>query len=130
MTSDMEVDVDVKPRCVTVFLYKEKMALTDISRLFLNVYGDQTVRVSTVRLWVVRISSDNNDSRPPPMMQIFVSAECRLLFFTGKNALLVVMDCVEKWCFVDENLLCHCALCICCSFHGNKWEALHSEQGV
>lgn len=105
MTSDMEVDVDVKPRCVTVFLYKEKMALTDISRLFLNVYGDQTVRVSTVRLWVVRISSDNNDSRPPPMMQIFVSAECRLLFFTGKNALLVVMDCVEKWCFVDENLI-------------------------
>ena len=45
MTSDMEVDVDVKPRCVTVFLYKEKMALTDISRLFLNVYGDQIVDV-------------------------------------------------------------------------------------
>jgi len=39
MASDMEVCV--KQRCVTEFLYVEKMAPTDISWHLLNIYGEQ-----------------------------------------------------------------------------------------
>ena len=47
MVSDMEVHM--KQRCGTEFLHVEKMAPTDIHQHLLNVYGDQTVDVSTVR---------------------------------------------------------------------------------
>ena len=47
MVSDMEVCM--KERCVTEFLHVEKMASTDIHQCWLNVSGDQTVDVSTVR---------------------------------------------------------------------------------
>jgi len=36
-------------------------------------------------------------------------------------------DYAEKYCSVVENFHYY-ALCICHSFHGNKWEALLSEQ--
>ena len=45
MASDMESCI--KQRCVTEFLHAEKMAPTDIHRHWLNIYGDQTVDVST-----------------------------------------------------------------------------------
>jgi len=63
MTSVMKVWV--KKRCVTVFLHAEKMAVIDIHQCFLNIYGDQTVDVSTVRWWVVRFGDmkDNSCSR-------------------------------------------------------------------
>jgi hypothetical protein len=48
MASDMEVRM--KQRRVTEFLHAEKFAPSDIHRRLLNVYGDQTVDVSTVRL--------------------------------------------------------------------------------
>ena len=47
MMSDMEVQM--KQRCVTEFLHAEKIAPTDIHQCLLNVYGDQTVKVSTVK---------------------------------------------------------------------------------
>ena len=47
MVSDMEVCMN--QRCVTEFLHAEKIAPTDIHQLLLNVDGDQTVDVSTVR---------------------------------------------------------------------------------
>jgi len=37
--------------------------------------------------------------RSPPLMQIFTSAACRLLFITGENVQLMVVT-VEKPCFV------------------------------
>jgi len=48
LASDMEVRM--KQRCVTEFLHAQKIAPNDIHRRLLNVYGDQTVDVSTVRL--------------------------------------------------------------------------------
>ena len=44
-----DMDVSTKQRCVTEFLYAEKMASTAIHWCLLNIYGDQTVDVSTVR---------------------------------------------------------------------------------
>ena len=55
MASEMEVRM--KQRCITEFLHVEKIAPSDIHRCLLNVYGDQTVDVSTVRQWVARFSS-------------------------------------------------------------------------
>ena len=42
------MEVSMKQRCVTEFLQEEKMAPSDIRSSLLNVYGDQTVDVSTV----------------------------------------------------------------------------------
>jgi len=61
IASDMELCM--KQRCVTEFLYAEKIAPTDIHWCLLNIYGDQTVDVSTARQWVVRFSSGNNDMK-------------------------------------------------------------------
>jgi len=82
----------------------EKMALTDTHQHLLNVYRDQTLDVSTVRRWVVHFSSGDSNSGSPPLVQIFISAACRLLFIAGKNAYLMVKT-VEKQCFVAENVL-------------------------
>ena len=46
MASDMEVRM--KERCVTEFLHAEKFAPNDTHPRLLNVYGDQTVDVSTI----------------------------------------------------------------------------------
>jgi hypothetical protein len=54
MASDMEECT--KQRNVIEFLHAEKIGPIDIHRRLLNVYGDQTVDVSTVRLWVVCFS--------------------------------------------------------------------------
>jgi len=50
---------------------------------------------------VVRFSS--GDSKLPPLVQIVMSAACRLLFIAGDNAQLMVVI-VEKGYFVAENL--------------------------
>ena len=47
MASDVEVHM--KQRCVMEFFCVGKIAPTDIQRHLLNIYGDQTVEVSTVR---------------------------------------------------------------------------------
>jgi len=43
-----DMKVRIKRRCVTEFLQAEVMASMDIPRCLLNVYGDQTLDVSTV----------------------------------------------------------------------------------
>ena len=53
MASDMEVRM--KQMCVIEFLHAEKIAPSDIHQRLLNVYGDQTVDVSTVGRLVARI---------------------------------------------------------------------------
>ena len=59
MVSDIEVHM--KQRCVTEFLREEKTAPTYIHQCLLNVYGDQTVGVKTLRWWVVHFSSGDSD---------------------------------------------------------------------
>ena len=64
LASDMEVCM--KQRCVIEFLHAEKIAPNDIHRRLLNIYGDQTVHVSTVRWWVARFSSGDSDVKDKP----------------------------------------------------------------
>ena len=59
--SDMEVHM--KQRCVIEFLHAENIAPNDIHRRLLNVYGDQTVDISTVKRWVARFSSGDSDMK-------------------------------------------------------------------
>lgn len=61
MVSDTEVHME--QRCNTEILYAEKMASTDIHQWLLNVDGDQTVGVSTVRQGVVHFSSGDRDTK-------------------------------------------------------------------
>ena len=56
-----KMEVRMKQRCVTEFLHAEKLAPTDIHQCLLNVSGDQTVDVSTVRRWLVCFSSGDSD---------------------------------------------------------------------
>jgi len=42
------------------FLHAEKIVPFDTHRRLLNIYGDQTVDVSTVRWWVLRFSSGDS----------------------------------------------------------------------
>ena len=92
----MESDVEmyIMERCETEFLHAEKMAPidNDIHQLLLNIYGDQTVDMSTVRWWVVHFSSDNSsmkDKLCSGQPCRFLQA-CRFQFIAGENALLVV----------------------------------------
>jgi len=62
----------------------------------LNVDGDETVAVSTVRQWVMHFSSGESDSGSPALLQIFMSAACRLLFIVGKNAKLMVVTLLQS----------------------------------
>jgi hypothetical protein len=64
MAFDMEVRM--KQRCVTEFLHAKGKAPNDIQWHLVNMYGDQTVDVSTVRRWVVCFSSGNSDVRDRP----------------------------------------------------------------
>ena len=61
-----DIEVRTKQRCVIEFLHAEKIAPIDIHRRLLNVYGDQTVDVSTVRRWVGRFSSGDSDVKDKP----------------------------------------------------------------
>ena len=71
----------MKQRCVNEFLHAEKTAPTDNHQHLLNIYGDQAVDVSTVRL---TSSNGSSNTMSPPFMQIFMSAACRLLFTVAK----------------------------------------------
>ena len=78
--------VCMKQRCSTESLHAEKIAPIDIYHRLLNVYGDQTMDVNTVRQWVVHFSSNNSNSRSPLLVLIFTGATGRLSFIAGKNA--------------------------------------------
>jgi len=82
MASDM--DMCMKQRSATEFLRAEKITPVDIHRHLLNIYGDQTVHVSTVWWQVVHFSTA--DSRLSLLVQIFASTACRFLFTDGKIA--------------------------------------------
>ena len=56
-----DTEVQMKQRCVIEFPHVEKMAPTDIHGRLLNVFGDQTVDVSTARQWVVCFGNGNSN---------------------------------------------------------------------
>jgi len=82
------------------FLHTEEVVPIGIHQCLVNIYGDQTVDVSTVRWWVACFSSSK--SRSPPLVQISVSAAYRLLFIGG--------DYAKRDRFVADNLLYWMAL--------------------
>jgi len=84
MASDMRLCM--KQRCETVFLHSESSAHTDTHRHLLNIVGDQTVDMSMTWQWVVHFNSGDSSSGSPPLLQIFTSVKCRLLFIADKNA--------------------------------------------
>ena len=56
-----EMDLHMKQRHVIEFLHVEKIAPIVVHQYLLNVYGDQTVDVSTVRQWILYFSiGDSN----------------------------------------------------------------------
>jgi len=64
------MEVHMKQRCGIKFLKVEKIAPIDIRWHLLNIYGDQTVAVSTVRWWVVHFSGSNSDVKDKPCSQL------------------------------------------------------------
>ena len=64
----------------------EKIALPNLHQCLLNVYGDLTVDMSTVKRGVVHFSSGDSDSGSPLLVQISTSVAGRFLFITGENA--------------------------------------------
>ena len=96
----------------------------------------------TVRIWCLLSSicpgrwqmdwwatSRSNDAivravkRPPPLVRIFMSAACMLLFIAGESAQPMVVTMSKNsvlWLRICSIKQCYCALCIYCSFHGNK----------
>jgi hypothetical protein len=64
MASDL--DVHTKQRCVLNSSMRERISPVDIHGRLLNIYGDQTVDVRTVRRWVVRFSRGGSDVRDRP----------------------------------------------------------------
>ena len=67
-------------------MWKKKNAPTDIHQCLLNIYGNQQVDVSAVRLWVVCFSSGDSDSGHLLSYRFFIR---------GENALLMVMTMLE-----------------------------------
>jgi len=61
----------------------KRMAAVDIHWCLLNVYRDWTVAVSTVRLWVMRFSSDDSHRH---LCQCRFLQACRFQFIAGENA--------------------------------------------
>ena len=61
MVSD--VKVQMKQRGGIEFFHAENIASIDIHQYLWNVYGNQTVNVSTVRQWVMHLSSSNSNMK-------------------------------------------------------------------
>ena len=70
----------------TEFLHTETLATIDIYWLLLNIYGDQSVDVRTVRWWVMQFNNSDSNFWSLPLVQAFMSVVCRLLFTAGEDA--------------------------------------------
>jgi len=78
-----EMEVCRKQKYGIEFLHEENMAFTDIHQHLLNVYGDQTGDVSTVKQWSVYSSGNSNTALL--LVQLFMNAASRFLFVTGES---------------------------------------------
>jgi transposase len=119
------VEVRMKQRCILEFLHVEKVAPNDIHRCLLNIYGDQTVDVSTVWQWVARFSSGDSDVKDKPRSgwpcrDVTPRNEERLDQFIRANWRIMTRELCAELNISFNALLCYCAVCIYCSFHGNK----------
>jgi len=94
-----------------------KLSPIDTHRCLLNLYGDQTVDVSSVRQQVVRVSSGNSDCGSSWLMQIVTSTACGHAWLVRgwKRCIANGGDCTEKEHFVAENVLYQMVLL--CSFY-------------
>ena len=112
----------------------KKMTHTDIHRL-LNIYGDQTVDVSTVRQWVVHFSSGNSDSGSLPLVKTFMNTAWWLFqhLIAVANAYLMVVTVLKnsilslRMCSIKSG---YCALCICFGFHGKRRHYFQSNLNI
>ena len=81
--SDLEMQTN--QRHVTEPLHVEKMAPTVSLTLAECLWRPPISGCELMRWWVVHFSSGDSDSRSPPLVQIFMSIACRLLFIAGEN---------------------------------------------
>jgi len=116
MASDMKAHM--KQSGVIEFLHVEKTVPIDVHGCLLNIYGDQTVGVRTVRQWVVYFSSGDNGMKNKP----YLECSCRLYDCSMQVPVYYCQKCtanggdyVEKQCFVAETLLYQIVLL--CSLH-------------
>ena len=94
MAPDIQ-EVRMKQRRVTEFLHAEKNGSHIHSSALVNVCGNKTV---------VHPSSGYSYSGSSLLVQVLRSVACRLLFFAGENAELMVVIMLKN-CFIDEILL-------------------------
>ena len=73
------------------------------SLTLVNIYGDQTVDVCTVRWWVVCFRCGNSDSGSPSLVQIFMNSQA--LVHHWWKYMAHGGGYVEKQCFVAEKLV-------------------------
>ena len=133
MASDMEESM--KKRDATEFLHAPQIAPTDILWHLLNIYRDQTVSVKTLRQWVVCFSSGNSDMKDKPHCRLPCTAvtsqnEEHLYQLMWANQLIVVTILKNIVLCIWEAALpnsVNCALCIGCSFHGNRLKVIHQN---
>ena len=85
----------MKQRCVTEFLHAEKMATIDPHQM-LNVYGDQTVDVSTVMQWVLHFSSGDSSRGSHPVVMTFYKHGMQALTHRCQKYIANGGDSVEK----------------------------------
>ena len=83
MASNMEENR--KERCVIEFSIWKKIASIDIHWQLMNIFGDQTGNVNTVK-WAVFLSNGSSNNGSPPVVQMFMSTPCRLLFIADENS--------------------------------------------
>jgi len=72
---------------------------------------------------MVHFSGGDSGSESPPLVQIFKTAACGLLFITGEKTKLMVVtvfrnSALELRTYPIEQ--CCCALCSCCNFDRNE----------
>ena len=86
-----EMEILMMERCGIQFLQVEEIMSIGIHHHMLNVYGDQTVDMSTVKWLLVHFSSGNCDHGSPLLVHILMYAACGILFITGENRHPLVM---------------------------------------
>ena len=93
------MEVCLKKWCRIEFLHVGKIVPIDIVQCLLSICGDQTVDMSTVRWWMVHFRSGSSNSVSSPLVQIFMSAKCRLFFISGENTKLMMVTALKKSVF-------------------------------
>ena len=104
------------------------VAPTGIHWRLLNVGGKKAVDISTVRQWVVCFSRGDSGSGPP--LVDWYKLGMQALVHCRQNYVVNDSDYVKKCCSLAGNLHCQIVLLwsfICCSYNGNKYEALLSQ---